>query len=78
MEEFLYSAIVHKKRTLFALHIHTASDDNDDDLCTCIARFLHAVVACSVRSVSFEACCQWALLCVKITRHYLAAQMYRT
>ena len=56
-------------------------DDDDGDVVLYIAQPRHAVVACSVllgRVVSFEACCQWALFGVQITRHYPTIEIYCT
>ena len=48
--EFLFSAVLRKIGTHCAFHIYTASDDNYDATLY-ITQSLHAIVACSVRSV---------------------------
>ena len=77
----MYIAILHNKLTHCALHIPTTSDDDDDDDDDDDVHLYSAVTPCYCsmlgalgRVVSLEACCQWALLSVQITRHYTTLQ----
>ena len=54
------------------LSVHV-DDGNDDDvvLYSTVTPCICGMIGALGRVVSFEACCQWVLLSVQITRHYL-------
>ena len=68
-------------------HIHTASDDDNDDdddddddddvhLCSAVTPCYCSMLGALGRVVSLEACCQWALLSVRITRCHPTIKLY--